>query len=90
MKLPPLKNPRVVLVPVVADEDDLFVVELLLTLLDWVGALLNDLLPELKERALASALSAGIVTTIVKANKLNNNNAFFHMGFQFLLLGCVC
>jgi hypothetical protein len=78
MKLPPLKNPRFVVEPEV--DDDLFDVELLLIpLSDLAGVWLNDFLPELKERGLASALPAGTVTTTVKANRLNSNKAFFHI-----------
>jgi hypothetical protein len=47
--------------------------------------LLNDFLPELKDLGLASALSTGIDMAIVKANRLNNRIAFFHMVFVFLL-----
>jgi hypothetical protein len=86
MKLPPLNSPRFVEVPVV-DADDLLVVELLLTpLWDLEGVLLNDFLPELK-RGFASALSTGIVTATVKANRLSNSSAFFHMVMIFLLKG---
>lgn len=54
IKLPPLKNPGLLGVPAV--EDDLFVVELLLTLsCDFAGVLLNDFLPELNELGFASA-----------------------------------
>ncbi len=91
MKLPPPKSPpRFAVVPAVVAED-LLVVELLLTLSwDLAGVLLKDFFPPLKERGLASALSTGIVTTTVKANKLNKSKAFFHMTVKFLLLGLVC
>jgi hypothetical protein len=84
MKLPPPNNPPFVVEPADAAED-LFVVELLTPLWDLDGVLLNDFLPELNERGLASALSTGTVTAIVKANRLINSSAFFHMVMIFLL-----
>jgi hypothetical protein len=87
MKLPPPNSPRFVDVPADVVED-LFVVELLLTpLWDLEGVVLNDFFPPLNERGLASALSTGIVTATVNANRLSNSSAFFHRVMIFLLKG---
>ncbi|BBI33618.1 hypothetical protein KCTCHS21_30170 [Cohnella abietis] len=40
---------------------------------------MKDFFPELKERGLASAPSAGTVTAIVKTNRLRTSSTFFNM-----------
>lgn len=88
-KLPPLKNPRC-WVPAVVVALDLFVVELLLTLsCDFFGVWLNDFLPELNERGLASAAPVPIGaadTAKLNANTLITIISFFHMALRFLLV----